>query len=354
MANKVCIDLDTKQFRDLLQASGLPSIVVESYCYKYVNNYGRFPHLDEIPGANSEPYLREQLKISKSGVTKVKNLLDHTGQTDIQKALLQLNNYFRDVEIEGTIIGEDIILNIKRKPQMQSETFQPQDEVNNRHSAVMLDTICDKLQSFYGVNVVSVTNAEISQDPQLSQIPDAPAAKAFIFNNTIYINTDNATTDSKLHELLHLLFSTMRDVNPELYFNIISKAQQFKNFEFIASNYPNRTMGDLLEEVYVTELSKFLSGMESSIQQLSQAELYEIYYQITRILDTALEGEISTKCIPEAELFMSTFEKVGQLVNSPLTSYRFLGSLDETKVHRMLANTKSQLLKEKRLEEVCE
>jgi len=68
-----------------------------------------------------------------------------------------------------------------------------------------------------------------------------------------------------LHELLHLLFSTMRDVNPELYFNIISKAQQFKNFEFIASNYPNRTMGDLLEEVYVTELSKFLSGMESSI-----------------------------------------------------------------------------------------
>jgi hypothetical protein len=70
-------------------------------------------------------------------------------------------------------------------------------------------------------------------------------------------------------------------------------------------------MGDLLEEVFVTELAKHLSGLESSISELSEAEYNEIHYQITRMLDTAFEGEISTKCIPEDELYNLSFGKIG-------------------------------------------
>lgn len=101
---------------------------------------------------------------------------------------------------------------------MYSEDFQQQSELSNVHGTIILDSFCDKLQSLYGINVVPITNAEINQDSTLSKIIDASVAKAFIYNNTIYINTDNATIDSKVHELLHLLFATMRDVNPEMYF----------------------------------------------------------------------------------------------------------------------------------------
>lgn len=354
MANN-CIDINSKQFRDLVEISGLSELYVEAYCYKYVNQYGRFPYLDEIPNSNSEPYLRKQLKITKGNFVKTKKLLEFTASTKLEDAIHYLNDLYRDLEIEFTqVTKENIVLQIKRKPGMYSENFKQQQELANSHGTIIFDTFCDKLQELYGINVIPITNEEIPNIPELAGVQDAPVAKAFIFNNTIYINTDNATIDSKIHELLHLLFSTMRDINPELYFNLISKAQSFSNFEFIAKNYPNRTMGDLLEEVFVTELAKHLAGLESSISNLSEAEYNEIYYQITRMLDTAFEGEISTKCIPQDQLYNFTFGKIGQLVNSPVTSYKFLGSLDETKIHRMLANTKSQLLKENRLEEICE
>jgi len=37
-------------------------------------------------------------------------------------------------------------------------------------------------------------------------------------------------------------------------------------------------MGDLLEEVFVTELAKHLAGLDSSIDQLSDTEYNEIHY----------------------------------------------------------------------------
>lgn len=350
-----CINKNSKQFRDLVQISGLSESTVEAYCRYYSDNFGRFPYLDELPNSNSEPNLRKTLNVTKEGAVKVSKLLDYSKADSIQSAIQEINNIHRDLEIEATQISdEDAILEIQHKPKMYSEGFQQQDELVNGHSNIILDTICDKLQNLYGVNIVSITNSEINNDPELSKIPDVQISKAFIYNNTIYINTNNATIDSKVHELLHLLFATMRNINPDLYFNLISKAEKFSNFSNIAVHYPNRAYSDLLEEIFVTELSRYLSGLNSSITELSEAESNEIHYQITRILDISLEGEISTRCIPDNELYTHSIGKVGQLVNSPITSYKFYGSLDETKIHRMLANTKSRLLKDKRLKEICE
>lgn len=350
-----CINKNSKEFRDLVQISELSENIVEAYCRYYSDAFGRFPYLDELPNSNSEQYLKEHLKLDSNNFSEIKSLLDYTGASDLQSAIQKINDIHRDLEVTGVQISDqDVILEIQHKPPMYSQEFRQQKELQNSHGTIILDSFCDKLQSLYGINIVSITNAEITQDKNLSQILDAPVAKAFIFNNTIYINTDNSTIDSRVHELLHLLFSTMRDVNPELYFNLISKAESFSNFDFIAKNYPNRTMGDLLEEVFVTELAKNLAGLNSSLSELSKSEYNEIHYQITRMLDTLFEGEISTKCIPDDELYNLTFGKVGQMVNSPITSYKFLGSLDQTKIHRILSNTKSQLLKDNRLKEICE
>ena len=350
-----CINKNSKEFRDLVQISGLSENVVEAYCRYYSDKFGRFPYMDELPNSNSEQYLKEQLKVDSNNFSEIRTLLDYTGASDLQTAIQKINNIHRDLEVTGTQISDkDVILEIQHKPPIYSQNFKQQRELQNSHGTIILDSLCDKLQSLYGINIVPITNAEIVQDKVLSQVQDAPVAKAFIFDNTIYINTDNATVDSKIHELLHLVFSTMRDINPELYFNLISRAQSFSNFDLIARNYPNRTMGDLLEEVFVTELAKNLAGLDNSLSDLSEQEYNEIHYQITKILDTIFEGEISTKCIPEDELYNLSFGKVGQMVNSPITSYKFLGSLDQTKIRRILSNTKSQLLKDNRLKEICE
>lgn len=349
-----CINKNSKQFRDLVQISGLSEFNVEAYCRYYLDKFGRFPYLDELPNSNSEPYLRKELNITSNNVTTIDKLLKFTGGSDLESSIIQLNNKFRDLEISGVDLNNNVILDIQHKPKDFVEEFYPQDEITNNHGNIILDDFCTKLQQLYGINIVPITTQEINTNPNLKSIPNIYVAKAFILNNTIYINTDNSSVDSKVHELLHLLFATMRDINPELYFNLIEKAQNFSNFELVARNYPDRTMGDLLEEVFVTELGRHLAGLESSLSELSETEYNEIHYQITRILDILLEGEISSRCVPEDTLYDLSFGNLGMLVNSKITSYKFMGSLDNTKIHRMLANTKSKLLKENKLKEICE
>jgi hypothetical protein len=60
-------------------------------------------------------------------------------------------------------------------------------------------------------------------------------------NNNIYINTDLATLDSPIHEILHLVLGSIKFQNPKLYTDLVSLAVQFGNFNKIAKKYPNRT-----------------------------------------------------------------------------------------------------------------
>jgi hypothetical protein len=46
---------------------------------------------------------------------------------------------------------------------------------------------------------------------------DVNSAKAFIKNGTIYINIDNATIDSPIHEMLHLFIGSISFSNPQLF-----------------------------------------------------------------------------------------------------------------------------------------
>jgi hypothetical protein len=66
-------------------------------------------------------------------------------------------------------------------------------------------------------------------------------SKSFILNNNIYVNTDLATLDSPIHEILHLLLGSIKFQNPDLYTDLVKVASQFGNYNKIAKLYPNRT-----------------------------------------------------------------------------------------------------------------
>jgi sulfur carrier protein ThiS len=72
-----------------------------------------------------------------------------------------------------------------------------------------------------GINIKSMTISKMKSQGLLDQIPDAAQAVAFIYNGDVYINSDVATIDSKIHELMHILLGAMRFKQPELYSEII-------------------------------------------------------------------------------------------------------------------------------------
>lgn len=67
---------------------------------------------------------------------------------------------------------------------------------------------------------------------------------------------------------------------------------------------------DINEEIFVTEYAKMIAASADSdspvsislLQQLNGDLLYDLNYEMTRVLDTMLKGDNSTAVIPASEL----------------------------------------------------
>ena len=75
-----CINpADSQRVQDLQKKSGLSDFSLKSQIRHYTTRHNnRLPELDELVGANSEPYLREQLKLAKGKSGKILDLLNFT------------------------------------------------------------------------------------------------------------------------------------------------------------------------------------------------------------------------------------------------------------------------------------
>ena len=349
----MCINTKSFEFQTLKEKSGLSDFELEYQVQAFQEMYGRWPNLDELEGVDSEPYIRKSLHIREDNSTSIDRILEETGTEDIRDAKVQLNNEYRDKEIDIIPLKNDAIVEITKRPNTQedlSEDIYEQDtEVNN--AVLMMQTI-DKLQDLYGINIKYISNSELNSE-EWQQVPGVQSAKAFIFNGDIYVNTDNATIESPLHEMLHLIFGSIKYSEPELYQSLVDQAINFSSYDRTAKLYPNRTQNDLNEEVFITELSKYLVGKQSDLTGLDPSVMHEISYNMYRLLDTITMGGNSVKTIPESVLYNLNMKQVAQIVNSAIAQGRNVGSLDSAQVSRIMANVKSDLLSKGLLREEC-
>lgn len=349
----MCINTKSFEFQTLKEKSGLSDFELEYQVQAFQEMYGRWPNLDELEGVDSEPYIRKSLHIREDNSTSIDRILEETGTEDIRDAKIQLNNEYRDKEIDIIPLKNDAIVEITKRPNTQedlSEDIYEQDtEVNN--AVLMMQTI-DKLQDLYGINIKYISNSELNSE-EWQQVPGVQSAKAFIFNGDIYVNTDNATIESPLHEMLHLIFGSIKYSEPELYQSLVDQAINFSSYDRTAKLYPNRTQNDLNEEVFITELSKYLVGKQSDLTGLDPSVMHEISYNMYRLLDTVMMGGNSVKTIPESVLYNLNMKQVAQIVNSAIAQGRNVGSLDSAQVSRIMANVKSDLLSKGLLREEC-
>jgi hypothetical protein len=219
-----CINKNSSEYLRLKKVSGIHETVLDPVVRDFITNHDRYPYLDEIPQANSEPYVRNELLKMKGNSINTNKLLDITSTHSLGDAIISLNQEYRDLEISGLELGETSILEIKHRPikylNQKSDFKNDYDYQSNNSDIVYLDMIT-RLSNLYGVGIYLTNNTEIKEDEELNKITDAQSAKGFIYNGNVYINTDNATLDTPIHELLHLVFGSMRYTNPELYFSTV-------------------------------------------------------------------------------------------------------------------------------------
>lgn len=338
-----------------LKKSGLSDSIILDRMSQFEEQYGRLPELDELPGANSLPSLKEEISMKSSykgtNYTVTNKVLAATNTNSVQEANAALNNSHRDLDIELQDLGNTTIIKVKSRPSEYNvldtnlETNIPED-INQQK--VGLQNALNKLRNFYGVNIQYIDNDDLINDVEVNN------AKAFIRNNTIYVNVDNATIDSPVHEMLHLFIGSISFSNPSLFRQLLSTVQNIPNVEDRIKDFVgSRTMEDILEEIFVEELAKFVTGQTSLIDSLQKDIVSQILYNIKRDIDTIIDGNYSVKSLDNNEIFNKSIKELAEELESSVFNIDVAAGLNNAATHRIIANIKSDLLKSNELREEC-
>lgn len=348
-----CVNKKSLEYQNLKQKSGIQDFLLNAICRDYLDKYDRFPYLDELPGVNSEPHLRNRIHLKENNSANIEDILSETGKGTIAEATIDLNNEYRDLEVEITPIEKEAIVDIVHKPISSNFEVNPVEVDSIINSYMVFDKSLEKLANLYGIKFNRITDAELTTPDWQEVAPEVSSANAFVYNGEIYINTDRSSVDAPLHELMHILVGSMRFTNPSMYQEIVSSVENFPNYQILAQKYPNRSRNDINEEIFITETAKYLTGLDSNITNFDQKILNEINYNTKRVLDTILEGQDSVKTL--SDIYTRSFKELAQAVNSAALNNQFKGfiNVEGSELHRKLNNIKSDLFKKKQLEEQC-
>lgn len=358
----VCLNKNSVEYQTLLKMSGLSEFKFNAFTSTFVDKFGRYPELDEIPGADSRPYLNSSLSVKTIDDTSfVKNdkIFSQTGTTDVKEANIRINNTYRDLEVKLTPSSEVSTIQVRKRPNKWDNVYEGgiiiDDSTSSSRNVGVFNSILEKLANLYGINFISITNGELSSEQWKGVVDDAKTTNAFVYNGDIYINIDNSSIDAPLHEMLHLFLGSVRYSDPQLYFSMVGAMNELPNKALLARNYKDRTDSDINEELLVSEFSKYITGQDSIISKLPVNVLHKTFYNMGRVLDSILFGEQSIATMDTKSLFNSSLVKLSEYLGSALTNNQYSGTFNvkSAEVHRVLANVKSDLMKNKDLKEFC-
>ena len=352
-----CEIKDTQRAQTLQQMSGLSEFSVNSFIkgFQKINGENAYPELDEIPYANSEEHLNKQLDIKStknSKYTTIDKLKEVTGTDTPEEATIAINREHKDLEVHLNSIGSAVIVETLHRPSEYNDEEVEEKEIDfdgsRESNSVILRDALNRLQKYYGIQMIPITKSELSNNPEFEGIP---AAQAFILNGNIYINTDSATIDAPIHEQLHLFLGSIRFGNPNLYFQLVQSTEQLPNFNILAQEFPGRTMNDVQEEIFVNELAKHITGQSSMFDNIEQPIINTIMYNIKRDIDSIVFGKQSVKSL--SSIFEKSLKQLGEELNSDNFDIDTLGTLDDATIHRIMANTKEDLMNKNELMQDC-
>ena len=110
-------------------------------------------------------------------------------------------------------------------------------------------------------------------------------------------------------------------------------------------------MSDIQEEIFVEELAKFLSKEPSIFDEVDSSIMNFVMYNIKRDIDSIVFGKRSVKTLEDP--FQYSLLQLGQQLDSNHFEVDNPGIINDAAIHRIMANTKEELIKNNELIETC-
>lgn len=357
-----CVNIEASEFKALKERSGLSDFLLEVLVGDYQDSHnGAWPRLDELPfeWMDSKKALDQFLGLSKNSVISQKDLIEKAGidpnsENALKRSIDWLRNIYSNLDIGYYTINDKVKIVIDTRPNPFKVVHNDPVDLSQLASSAYIRKSLDELEEKMGIVTHSASTKELSKLGILDAIPEASDAAAFVYEGEIYINEDNASADSRAHELMHVLLGGIKFKNPQLYAQLTGTVEDLENYQDLIRTYPNRARQDINEEIFVREYARMLTGLSSLLENLDPDIIYNVNYEMSRVLDTMLRGDNSVRLIPAKERFEKTFKELGEIVNSHNMENTLQTYIDGAIMHRILANKKSDLMANGTLTEYCD
>lgn len=353
-----CVDRGSAEYRTLKKMTGVDDRVLSVTSMFSMDEKGRMPEIDEVPNADSLPVLEKELdlKYNESSNRFATDTDKFTNGGDMTSATIRINNRFKDMEVRAFDYDGRTILDILKRPNIGAfyggefdvDTNQTRSDVRQ-----ILDTISDKSRELYGIDIKTFNSGTVDNFPELQGF-DYGLKNAFILNGNIYVNTDYASLDAPVHEMMHLLLGELKFNDSKLYNDVVSTMAEIPNFEEIRrSLYNDIPMRDAMEEIFVTQIARRMVGMDNIIDKLPLNVRSKIEYDILRMVDTSFMGANSAIGMKFSDLSSYSVHELCKILGSSILNNKAKINNDLGFSHRIALNLKRELLRNGELKEIC-
>lgn len=255
---------------------------------------------------------------------------------------------------------------------------QEEEEISNvsaslQQDRLTLNKIINNIQDIYPqIELVVINNDFFNSEEYVKDFNNIDVDRfkskgAFLFNNRIYINSDIASINAPVHELLHVVMGVIRASNPVLYNELLESCKEFPLFKDNLSKLnADRPLNMLMEEAFVDTVSSIVTGVFTKNlekEYLISSGLNEIIFNtLTDILQldvnnsiTALNGVKSIANYIGDNPNVTIFDIIAQFKSSllqPQTVFNPVNLLTAMK-NRQIDNIKQGLMSKGLLTEEC-
>lgn len=351
----LCVNKSSTEFKRLSRLSGMSDDALSIEIMVHQDMYGRWPELDELSNPDSSKELASSLGLEDKGdvmVGDAENILNGTNESDLT---VIINNKHKDYNSEIITIGDKLLLYpVKRATLATSnyDRFMVERDSGKGKNNQILSSIAERMQKLFGIKFKIFNNTTAKDMEELSGVRYSDK-NAFILNGDIYINTDNASIDAPIHEMMHMMLGELKFNNQSLYNSIVESISQIPNYKYMRDTlFPNHMEHDAMEEIFVMESAKYITGLPSIIDRLHPARRSMIDYSILRMIDSITNG--ASTAIPRGidyirgKSIMDMCEMFGSTLMNSKSSISDMGQKA-----RIMMNMKKNLAKDGLLTEKC-
>lgn len=274
-------------------------------------------------------------------INKIKELLNTIIESEEKYYLVESSNktkygnvlkikYLNPTDVKMSSLGD-----LDNKPY---RTYSKTNALNNIKEA--LET---KMFKGTGISIKIIGNSEVEQLSEQDKVSIDPHARAFIYNNTIYINQENADVSDLIHETMHIALAMIRIKNEEVYSGLLNY------FYDKVSPYIKRKIDQVYKGFALQDRME-----EAVVHYLSEVEYKDFKY----FTDETTDGELQVI----GNEFKEAFKIINEAKNAdPQNDISFggfaqlmSGNLKKMSEYHALSNLVKKGIDEEVIKEKCE